>query len=163
MGRSGLSREQMYLTGKYISSVKHNPGASNTRKRVIAWKSKQKLKAQNPGVKLENRPSQKPGDSLWQQVPSWWLEGWTRSLCWCVKRSCFSEGHVNSYQRRHSHWWYMKTSCKIPISKLQCSPASNSIPINGIKLKSITLPDHHNSYPLFGEIVLSTDYTKLSI
>lgn len=56
-----------------------------------------------------------------------------------------------------------KTLCKISILKLQWSPASNSIPINGIKLKSITLPDRHDSFPLFGESVLSTDYKAFSI
>lgn len=49
----------MNLLGKYISSVKHSTGTTNTRKEVIANEWKQKLKAQNPGGEQENRPGQK--------------------------------------------------------------------------------------------------------
>lgn len=64
IGESELSREKVNRLGKYISSVKHRPGTTNTRKEVNAKEWKQKLKAQNPGGEQENRPGQKPGDLL---------------------------------------------------------------------------------------------------
>lgn len=99
MGESKLSREKVNLLGKYISSVKHSTGTTNTRKEAIAKEWKQKLKAQNPGGEQENRPGQKPGDSL----SSGLARPEEKGQCWCDWRSSFSEGQGDRYLMRHFH------------------------------------------------------------